>query len=165
MNKLLLSFLFLSTAAIADPLVVPPILPNETMTPGVVDPAATKEKICVPGYTQTVRNVPQSLKNQVYQEYGIFQHKPREYEIDHLISLELGGSNDIKNLWPQSYVTQPWNARVKDKLENKLHSMICDDQITVEEAQKLISGNWIDSYCKIFHVTDCSGIDSGPQQK
>ena len=87
----------------------PPRRPDPHLTPGDVlttDPAV----ICVPGYTRTVRHVPQSLQNQVYRAYHIATHRPREYEIDHLISLELGGSNSIRNPWPQSYVTHPLNA-------------------------------------------------------
>ena len=71
-----------------------------------------------------------------------------QYEVDHLISLELGGANDIKNLWPQSYVSTPYNARMKDALENKLHAMVCANQITLVEAQKEISTDWIAAYKK-----------------
>ncbi len=92
-----------------------PILPNATFTPGATLPV-TIDDIRVPGYTKKVRNVPQGVKEKVYTEYGITSRAPREYEIDHLISLELGGSNSIRNLWPQSYLTQPWNAHVKDRL-------------------------------------------------
>ena len=56
--------------------------------------------ICVPGYTKTVRDVPQPLKEQVYRSYGVTSRQPGEYEIDHLVSLELGGSNSARNLWP-----------------------------------------------------------------
>jgi hypothetical protein len=77
--------------------------------------------ICVKGYTKTVRDVPKAVKEQAYRSYGITTRKPGEYEIDPLISLELGGSNSIRNLWPESFITQPLNAHVKDKLENKLH--------------------------------------------
>ena len=70
------------------------------------------------------------------------------FEVDHLISLELGGSNDIKNLWPQSYTTKPWNAHVKDKLENRLHKLICYGAINIVEAQIAISKNWIEAYKK-----------------
>jgi len=101
-----------------------PLLPNPRMTPGDVL-TTDRSVVCVPGYTKTVRNVPPSLKNQVYRQYGITARQPREYEIDHLISLELGGSNSIRNLWPQSYLTQPLNAHVKDQLENKLHALVC----------------------------------------
>jgi len=43
-----------------------------------------------------VRNVPAEMKREVYREYGIISHGPGDYEIDHLIPLELGGSNSIK---------------------------------------------------------------------
>jgi hypothetical protein len=89
-----------------------PLMPDPQLTPG--DVLSTEvAAICTPGYPKSVRNVPVSVKNQVYRAYGILSHKPKEYEIDHLISLELGGSNSIKNLWPQSFVTQPLNAKVK----------------------------------------------------
>ena len=80
-----------------------------------------------------------------------------KFEVDHLISLELGGSNDMKNLWPQSYDTKPWNAHVKDKLETRLHREICDNIITVDEAQMAISNDWIKTYCEKFDdmESDC----------
>ena len=128
-----------------------PLLPDLAMTPGATLPVATGD-ICVSGYSQKVRNVPNDVKQQVYAEYGIASHQPGEYEIDHLISLELGGSNSIKNLWPQSYVTQPWNAHVKDKLENELHAEVCSGKIDLPTAQHDISTDWIAAYKKYFHT-------------
>lgn len=128
-----------------------PILPDPKLTPGAVLPV-TKADICVPGYTKKVRNVPASVKRQVYTEYGITSHKTGDFEVDHLISLELGGSNSIKNLWPQSYKTQPWNARVKDALENELHDEICKGTIDMAAAQKEIATDWVASYKKHFHT-------------
>jgi hypothetical protein len=133
----------------ADPMVVSPILPNPVMTPGVADPNGTRENICLSGYSGSVRNVSGRTKTQVFQEYMLDRTKEK-YEVDHLISLELGGSNDIKNLWPQSFETKPWNAHVKDKLENRLHREICDGILTVEEAQEAIKTDWIKSYCEKF---------------
>ncbi len=121
------------------------------MTPGATLPVTVAD-IAVPGYTKKVRNVPQSVKEQVYHEYGITAHAPGEYEVDHLISLELGGSNSIKNLWPESYKTQPWNARVKDKLENKLHAMVVSGQMSLPDAQHEIATDWIAAYKKYFHT-------------
>jgi hypothetical protein len=86
------------------------------------------------------------MKEEVYREYGITQHHRGEYECDHLISLELGGSNSIKNLWPQSYRTRPWNARVKDRLENRLHQLVCAGQLELKTAQQAIALNWIEAY-------------------
>ena len=72
--------------------------------------------------------------------------------MDHLISLELGGSNSIRNLWPESRRTQPWNAWVKDALENKLHRMVCTGQLDLKVAQHDIATNWIAAYKKYFHT-------------
>jgi hypothetical protein len=126
-----------------------PQTPDSKLTPGAVNPAATKEMICVPGYTSQpgVRNVPESLKKQVFAEYRIDSTSDK-FEIDHLISLELGGANDIKNLWPQSYTTTPYNAHIKDALENKLHKMICDGKIDIKKAQQEIARDWVAAYKK-----------------
>ena len=107
-----------------------PLVPDPTLTPGDVLTTDTTV-VCQRGYTATVRDVPQSLKNQVFRQYGITHPQPREYEIDHLISLELGGSNSIRNLWPQSYRTMPLNATVKDRLENRLHALVCGREAIV----------------------------------
>lgn len=128
-----------------------PILPDPKMTPGATLPVTTGD-ICVSGYSEKVRNVPADVKRQVYAEYGIASHRPGEYEVDHLISLELGGSNSLKNLWPQSYVTRPWNAHVKDKLENELHAEVCAGKIDLPTAQHEIAADWIASYKKHFHT-------------
>ena len=126
-----------------------PILPDPKLTPGATLPVTTGD-ICVAGYSRKVRNVPLDVKKQVYAEYGIVGHKPGEYEVDHLISLELGGSNSVKNLWPESYLTQPWNAHVKDKLENELHAEVCSGKIDLRTAQREIAADWIASYKKHF---------------
>jgi hypothetical protein len=63
--------------------------------------------------------------NKVFNEY--FGYVPRHagnYEIDHLISLKLGGCNSIDNLWPLSYSTTPWNSHVKDKLEDRMAALL-----------------------------------------
>ncbi len=132
------------------------------MTPGATLPVASGD-ICVSGYSEKVRNVPADLKQQVYAEYGITSHQPGEYEIDHLISLELGGSNSLKNLWPQSYITQPWNAHVKDKLENELHDEVCAGKIDLPTAQHEIATDWIASYKKHFNTTLPLSSANAPQ--
>jgi hypothetical protein len=67
--------------------------------------------------------------------------------VDHLISLELGGSNSLKNLWPESYSGE-WNAHVKDKLENDLHRRVCKGEVDLKDAQREIATDWIAAYKK-----------------
>ena len=104
--------------------------------------------MCVPGYAKKVRAVPAWLKRQAYAEYGITQYKTGDYKVDHLIPLSLGGSNSIRNLWPQSTKTSPWNSFVKDALERKLHKLVCAGQLDLETAQREIAADWIEAYKK-----------------
>lgn len=133
-------------------------LPNPTLTPGDTSDVGLSI-LCTPGYTKGVRDVTTNEKKRVFSEYGITSHKPKEYEVDHLISLELGGSNSIKNLWPQSYLTCPWNAHVKDQFENYLHAEICAGRMSLGDAQRIISTDWIAGYRKYLGEPKeiCSG--------
>ncbi len=123
-------------------------LPDASCTPGAIFPQVTKEQICTKGYTKTVRNVPLAVKNKVYEEYGIYSHTTGEYEVDHFISLELGGSNDISNLWPEPAQPKP-GFHEKDLVENYLNSKVCQGVISLQEAQKEISTNWLEVYNQI----------------
>ncbi len=119
-------------------------LPDSACTPGAILTTDTSI-ICVSGYTQTVRDVPDSIRKQVFAEYGIDYSLHSNYEVDHLISLELGGSNDISNLFPESYSIQ-YGARVKDTFENYLHSQACSGKISMTTAQQEIATNWLEYY-------------------
>ena len=128
-----LAVLFLTQAVLAQQ--PTPILPDPKLTPGDTF-EVTAQDVCVPGYAKKVRAVPAWLKRQAYAEYGITQYKTGDYEVDHLIPLSLGGSNSIRNLWPQSTKTAPWNSYVKDALERKLHKLVCAGQLDLKTAQR-----------------------------
>ncbi|MGE5073481.1 MAG: HNH endonuclease [Anaerolineae bacterium] len=120
-------------------------LPDAACTPGAAFADATVEKICQPGYSSEARNVPTSLKNKVYAEYGILSHEPGQYEVDHLVSLELGGSNEIANLWPEAAEPRP-GFHEKDKVENYLHDQVCSGKISLQQAQIQEATNWLAIY-------------------
>jgi hypothetical protein len=129
--------------------VVPIMLPDPGLTPGSVDSSITVEQLKSPEFIKKVRNVPESLKKQVFIAYfGKVPEDRKNWEIDHLVPCCMGGRQDIKNLWPQSYVTKPWNAHVKDRLEVVLHHLVEAGKVPLATAQHDISTNWIEAYKK-----------------
>ncbi len=80
-----------------------------------------------------------AVKDEVYAEYGIAAGQRHRYRIDHLVPLELDGSNSIRNLWPQPIGA----SEAKDRLEDTLHSMVCAGRITLAGAQYAIRTNWV----------------------
>ncbi len=120
-------------------------LPDSACSPGAIFPDATVKDICTSGYSSSVRNVPTSEKNHAYAEYGIHSHHSGQYEVDHLISLELGGSNDIANLWPEAASPTP-GFHQKDQVENYLHDQVCSGAVSLKDAQYEIATNWLAVY-------------------
>ena len=116
-------------------------MPDSACTPGAVVPGVTAAQICKAGYASSVRDVPSTEKDQVYAEYGITSHTTGEYEVDHLVSLELGGSNDISNLWPEAAAPPP-GFHQKDQVENYLHDQVCSGSMSLPDAQKAIATDW-----------------------
>jgi len=126
-------------------------LPDRRCSPGAYYSKLTKSVICAAGFhTGTIRNVPTSEKHSVEQEYGM---APGSYgstlEIDHIVSLELGGSNDIANLFPERTTPAP-GYHVKDALENKVHALVCAGQLGLRSAQQQIASNWEALYKTVF---------------
>lgn len=129
-------------------------LPDVACTPGTTDAAVTQENIkqtiCVSGYTTKVRppvSYTNPLKSELMKRYGA-TGAPSDYELDHLISLELGGHpSDPRNLFPQPYLILP-GAHEKDQLENKLHALICAGTITLQDAQLAVATDWVSAYHK-----------------
>lgn len=120
------------------------ILQDTACTPGAIL-TTDVSVICTPGYTKTVRDVSDATRKKVFAQYGIPYSEHDNYEVDHLISLELGGSNDISNLWPENSKIE-YGSHFKDKFENYLHTQICNGKMTVQEAQKQISEDWLKYY-------------------
>jgi len=121
-------------------------MPDPSCTPGSIDPSIDAAVLCAPGYTTRSYRAPPSETTkfkyeQAYPAYGI--DKSIKSELDHLVSLELGGSNSALNLWPEpGPLPNP-----KDAVENKLHKWVCDGgpgvaQGRLEAAQKAVANDW-----------------------
>ncbi len=126
-------------------------LPDPRCTPGSIDPAVTQadihSTICRSGYTKTIRP-PETQTGRfkydvAYPAYGT--PRAEKTELDHLVSLELGGSNDATNLWPQ----YPPTPNGKDKVENTLNAAVCSGHVTLAAAQNAIAENWITAEKKL----------------
>jgi len=128
-------------------------MPDTSCTPGAIFPSVTVQQICTKGYSSSVRNVSTTTKNDVYAAYGIYSHTTGEYEVDHLISLELGGSNDVANLWPEAASPTP-GFHEKDLVENYLHDMVCQGKISLPTAQDEIAHNWLKVYQSVPNIGD-----------
>jgi hypothetical protein len=144
--------------ATAAPHVPGPSQPIHRLTPGAHFAVGTAT-ICKVGYSASVRNVPTSEKDAVYARNAI-KRVAYAYEVDHLVSLELGGSNVIANLWPE-HDYAPWGARTKDRLENKLHALVCSGSLSLASAQGQEAANWIAAYKRYVSATS-DGASSPP---
>jgi hypothetical protein len=117
------------------------VYPNPQITPGATR-QVTENEVCVKGYAGDTRNVTDSEKKQVFDRYGIDWQYHSYFEVDHFISLELGGSNDVTNLWPEPYEGL-FNAHMKDLVENFLHQEVCSGKLTLLQAQQAITSDWV----------------------
>jgi hypothetical protein len=126
-----------------------PLVPDAKLTPGAVR-ALSASQVCTAGGPREDRP-PSSLQRAVFHEYGMDGAPPTAYEVDHLITPALGGSDDIRNLWPEPYSSE-WNAHVKDELEDYLHTEVCTGKLDLATAQREIATNWISAYQKYFHT-------------
>lgn len=127
------------------------VLPDRRCSPGAFYSGLTKARLCSSTFrTSTIRDVSEDKKHAVEVEYRM---APRAYgrtlEIDHIVSLELGGSNDIANLFPEPG-SGGANFHRKDALENAVHDAVCKGTITLRAAQRAIASNWMTLYQRMF---------------
>jgi hypothetical protein len=111
---------------------------DRARTPGVLNPdvsqANIRSTICTRGWTSTIRppvSYTDALKKKQMLQYGE-TGSLSDYQEDHLISLELGGSpTDPRNLWPEPYP----RASQMDQIENELNAEVCGGHLTLAQAQ------------------------------
>lgn len=145
-------------------------------TPGVLNAVLTAAKICDPAFrTDPYRNVPQSKKDAVYDAYNIPKTTNSvipsvpvrggdRYEIDHVVSLEDGGSNDIGNLAPQPAEPKP-GFHEKDAVETWVHNSVCTSPVANREAtlkafQKELATDWT----QLLHTNESAVRAIPPKQ-
>ena len=126
-------------------------VPDPQITPGATLPL-TRDDVCAAEMVETARVVPVDVARKVFAAYGVDTPEPRAYEVDYLITPALGGSDNIRNFWPQPYRNTVWNAHIKDALEDHLRQLVCAGQLDLARAQREIALDWISAYKKYFHT-------------
>ena len=126
-----------------------PALPRPDLTPGAVR-AVSADEICRSGRTTAAPAVAASIARRVFEDYGADYRRADEYELDFLITPELGGAADARNLWPQPYGSTRWNAHVKDELEQLFRRLVCEGALDLSTAQREIATDWIAAYRRYF---------------
>lgn len=123
-------------------------LPVATLTPGAVS-NLTAEALCAG--QRPSRVVTQEIRAQVLVDYGMGDVSRDAYELDALVTPELGGTAARANVWPQRYSAM-WNAHVKDALENLLAAQVCLGETPLTVAQHELAGDWVAAYKRYFQT-------------
>jgi hypothetical protein len=121
------------------------VLPDPACTPGATNPKVTQDTldttICRGGYTKSIRpprDITDREKSANATAYG-YTAALSGAEFDHLIRLELGGDpNDARNLW----IEPNQSPNGKDRVESKLHDLVCEGRIPLAAAQAAIAADW-----------------------
>jgi hypothetical protein len=128
-------------------------LPNPKLTPGVADKNATRKIICGNSDPQP-SNITVALRHQVFVAYRLGGDadpycKPKGCEVDRLIGSQLGGTDDLRNLWPQP-ISGAWNLAMKNRIQKRLKREVCRGRLSLEAAQWAISQDWTAVYRRYF---------------
>ena len=146
-------------------------LPDPKCTPGAVNPTITQKVLRDPDFrTSCVRDgaTTASQKAKTYDLYGIEHPKDNRgvkqiCELDHLISLELGGADTLENVWPQcgpsKVILRERYFKRKDLVENYLARRVRSGSMKLAAAQAAIAEDWTqfldDALQKDCRTTEC----------
>ncbi len=130
-------------------------LPDRTVTPGAV---ITRDRtaVCAVGYARSARHRYDAewlrYRTAMFHEYGVPHERWRNFTVDHLVPIELGGEPfgivdgrwDLRNVWPEPKA----EAQRKDAVEDALHAAVCYRRgyrgvhLNLVSAQRAISADW-----------------------
>jgi hypothetical protein len=122
-----------------------PIQARDNMLP---DPKLTPGKVAQNSEDRS--GVTEEMERHVFNLYHIPWRRRPEFKVDHLIPAELGGADTTDNLWPQNLSIKPYNALRKEFLTQRLLALIASGKMTLTQAQKEISEDWIS--CFVDHL-------------
>jgi hypothetical protein len=127
--------------------------------PGAIDARVTQSNIamtiCMRSWTRSVRPpwwVTAPIKRRMAAEQGV---DARDYELDHVVPLDLGGAPlDLRNLQLQLW-RGPCNARQKDAVEVETAKAVCEGDVTLVDARHDIAADWRSAYKDYIDPRGC----------
>ncbi|MES1257845.1 MAG: hypothetical protein ABUS51_05430 [Acidobacteriota bacterium] len=129
-------------------------VPDPQCTPGAINPTITVEVLRNKDFrTGCIRDcaTTETDKRATYGFYSIAppannQGSTQTCELDHLVSLELGGADTLDNIWPQCGPNQVVLAKryfkQKDLVENFLAVRVRTGKLALADVQKGIAADW-----------------------
>jgi hypothetical protein len=143
-------------------------LPVAALTPGATIEIDVRD-VC-DDTPRPAQEIGAAVRAAVLRSYGMESVPPDQYELDYLITPQLGGAPDARNLWPQRYAARVWHAGVKDQLEDLLPRLVCEGRVDLRTAQREIAGDWVAAYRKYFRTvaplrpsSTLASVSLGPQ--
>ena len=129
--------------AISVPAMAAAQLPSSFQTPGNKG-KASEAQVCAADFEASVKPIAKWQRDQALERYG---RRPEDFtgELDHLIPLSLGGTNDPDNLWPLP-ANKDIGPTQKKELELKLHERVCAKTLKLKDAQDAIKKDWVKAY-------------------
>jgi hypothetical protein len=114
------------------------------------------EQLCAADFATSQKPVANWQRNEALERYGV---RPEQFsgELDHLVPVALGGSNDPDNLWPFRG-NGSFTFGAKQALGLKLHDMVCAGKMSLKDAQDAFRKDWTKAYQQ--HVTALNAAGS-----
>jgi hypothetical protein len=133
----------LAAAALAAPSIAMAQRPSGYKTPGAT--AKVKmEELCGPDFAKSLKPVSNWQRTEALERYGL---RPDGFsgELDHLVPVSLGGSNDPDNLWPFR-ASGAFTLDAKQALASKLQGLVCARKLSLKDAQDAFRKDWTLAY-------------------
>ena len=120
-------------------------LPSSFQTPGNKS-RANEAQVCAADFEASVKPIAKWQRDQALERYG---KRPEDFtgELDHLIPVSLGGSNDPDNLWPIP-TNKDMSPAQKKELDLKLHELVCAKTVKLKDAQDALKKDWVKAYAQ-----------------
>ena len=145
------------------------VVPRHDITPGAIDARVTQQNIhdtiCTDDWVRKNMPPPSYMtptKTKQIAAYGYSTYAVENFDLDHLVPLELGGDpTALANLWPLPWeskeaklVPAGWGAETKHALETHLRREVCSGRMSLEDARRAVAGDWI-------NAANAAGIAAG----